>query len=137
MRIGEVAERTQVPAKTIRYYESIGLLPPPGRSSNGYRVYDSSTVDRLGFVRRAKASGLTLAEIGRVISARDRGEAPCSHVEALIEARIAAIETQIDGLTRLKSELDGVLERARNIDATACDPTAICSILDDRASRPS
>lgn len=137
MRIGELADRTRVPAKTIRYYESIGLLPPPGRSPNGYRDYDASTVDRLGFIRRAKASGLTLAEIGGVISVRDRGEAPCSHVEALIEARIASIETQIDGLTRLRAELDGVLERARNIDAVACDPTAICSILDDRAGRPS
>ena len=58
MRIGEVACRAGVPAKTIRFWED-GGLPPPGRTTAGYRDYDEAVLDRLGFIRRAQAAGLT------------------------------------------------------------------------------
>lgn len=134
MRIGKLAERSEVPPKTIRYYESIGLLPPAARMANGYRDYDTTAVDRLAFVQRAKASGLTLAEIRSVISCREQGAAPCTHVRALIEARAASIDAQIHWLTQLRQDLGASLERAQAIDPSTCDPTAVCSILDGRAS---
>ena len=64
MRIGEVAEQAVVTTKTIRYYESIGILPTPERTPSGYRAYDSKTLDRLRFIRDAQATGLTLTEPG-------------------------------------------------------------------------
>jgi DNA-binding transcriptional MerR regulator len=67
MRIGELADLTGTTTKTIRYYESIGLLAEPGRTASGYREYGEGAVERLRFVREAQASGLTLTEIKSVL----------------------------------------------------------------------
>ena len=74
MRIGELAGRLGVNPKTIRYYESIGLLPDPGRTPSGYRVYDEDAVDRLRFIRTAQRLGVTLDEVKEILGFRERGE---------------------------------------------------------------
>jgi len=68
MRVGELAATGGVTAKTVRYYEELGLLAPPRRLANGYREYGPDAVDRLRFVRDAQAAGLTLAEAGSIIT---------------------------------------------------------------------
>ncbi|HSH60988.1 MAG TPA: MerR family transcriptional regulator [Acidimicrobiales bacterium] len=98
MLIGELAERSVVPAKTIRYYEVLDILPPARRTVGGYRDYDDAAVDRLRFVRAAQAAGLTLAEIRNVVALRDDGIAPCSHVIALLDDKAAAGARQIASL---------------------------------------
>ncbi len=87
VRIGELADAVSVPAKTIRYYEGIGLLPAPERHANGYRSYDESAGDRLRFVKAAQAVGFTLTEIREILSLRDAGEEPCGHVLDLVDRR--------------------------------------------------
>ena len=84
MRIGELAEQAGISTKAIRYYEQIGILAPPARTTSGYRAYDHAALGRLGFVRAAQALGLTLGEIRQIIAFRDQGAAPCSHVAALL-----------------------------------------------------
>ena len=113
MRIGELADSVSVPAKTIRYYESIGLLPAPVRHANGYRSYDSSAGDRLRFVKAAQAAGFTLAEIGDILALRDQGEEPCAHVLDLVDRRARDISRQIAALERMRGELQGLAARAR------------------------
>lgn len=129
MQIGELASRAQVPAKTIRYWETIGVLAPPVRRTNGYRDYDPVVLDRLGFIRAAQASGFTLDEIRSVIGLRDDGETPCDHVRQLIERRKAGLDAQIADLERLRVELGRLAERARLLDPADCDPTGICHII--------
>lgn len=129
MQIGELASRAQVPAKTIRYWETIGVLAPPARAANGYRHYDPDVLDRLAFVRAAQASGLTLNEIRSVIGLRNDGETPCDHVRQLIERRKVELDTQIADLQRLRSELGRLADRARQLDPADCDPTGICHII--------
>src|SRR5229473_870161 len=70
MRIGEVADRAGVPAKTIRFWEDRGLLPPP----TGYRAYGPAIFERLAFIRHAQAAGLTLGATGQVLDIRDGGQ---------------------------------------------------------------
>ena len=65
LQISELARRTGFPPTTLRYYETLGLLPRPGRTAAGYRVYDDRAEERLAFIARAKAMGLGLEEIGR------------------------------------------------------------------------
>src|SRR3546814_10387180 len=77
--IGELSERSNVPAKTLRFYEDVGVLPPPARTSSGYRDYDNSALDRLRFIASAQGAGLSLAEIREVIGIRDEGGIPCAH----------------------------------------------------------
>jgi DNA-binding transcriptional MerR regulator len=129
VRIGEVADRSGVPAKTIRYYETLGLLPAPDRTANGYRAYDSSVLGRLAFIRAAQASGLTLGEIRGVLGLRDRGETPCAHVRGLIDRRARELDERIAELTRLRTELARLSTRARRLDPTDCDPAMVCHIL--------
>lgn len=129
MLIGELARRSGVPAKTIRYYEDIEILPPPRRTPGGYRDYDETALDRLAFVRAAQAASLTLAEIGKVVALRDRGVAPCSHVVAVLDAKAEAVSRQIASLRSLKADLTRLREQAGGIDPADCDPRSVCEVL--------
>lgn len=129
MLIGELADAVDLPTRTVRFYERKGLLPEPRRARNGYRVYDSSTLNRLQFIRSAQTAGLTLAEIGSVISIRDRGYAPCTHVEGLLEAKLAEVRARREQLAVMERELESLVERSRNLDPTDCGTDDICHIL--------
>lgn len=129
MRIGEVAERSGVSVKTIRYYEGIGLLAPPPRTPSGYRDYDDTAVERLGFVRAAQSVGLTLGEIREVVALRDRGETPCGHVVHLVQRRADEIAERIRALQDLERELQQLARRARTLDPADCDPRLVCHLI--------
>jgi MerR family copper efflux transcriptional regulator len=131
MRIGELVAVSGVAAKTIRYYEGIGLLDPPHRTAAGYRDYEPEASDRLAFIRAAQAAGLTLGEIRGIVALRDRGEAPCSHVLELLNARHTEIEQRITELRRLSVELDRLAKRARRLNPADCDPRRVCHLLGD------
>lgn len=130
MRIGELAERSDVPAKTIRYYESVGVLPEPRRLENGYRDYEVSTVTRLEFIRSAQAIGLSLGEIRGVLDFRDRGQAPCVHVAELIDRRAREVSAQIAALERVRTDLQRLSRRARRLSPRDCVKANICHIIE-------
>jgi DNA-binding transcriptional MerR regulator len=77
VRIGEIANRVGVNTTTIRFYESIGVLPEPPRTSSGYRDYDDEHVERLRFIKTAQRLGLKLEDIAEILAFRDRGDRPC------------------------------------------------------------
>ncbi len=105
MRIGELAATAGVSAKTIRYYEAMGLLPPPARTVAGYRLYGPADRERLRFIRTARDLGLSLAEIRAILELRDGGQPPCTHVRELLNRKIAAIDAQLRALTAWRREL--------------------------------
>lgn len=129
MRIGEVAESAGVPSQTIRFYEREGLLPPADRGGNGYRVYDDTTLNRLGFIRAAQSAGLTLAEIRSIVDVREAGQPPCGHVTGLLQTKLGAVAARMRELERLTSELEHLLERGQKLDPDDCAGTDICHIL--------
>jgi MerR family copper efflux transcriptional regulator len=129
MRIGELAAASGVPTKTIRYYESIGLLHPPRRTGSGYRDYDATAGQRLAFIRAAQRTGLTLGEIRGIIALRDQGQIPCAHVFELLTQRAADIDQQIAELHRMRTELDRLARRARALDPADCDPRRVCHLI--------
>lgn len=130
MRIGVVSERSSVPTKTIRYYEEVGLLDQPRRTSSGYRDYEADVLDRLRFIRAAQSLGLKLGEIREVLKLRNRGVAPCDHVAKLIEERRSEIDAQIDDLERMRGELDRIVRRARRLRPKDCKADDICHIIE-------
>lgn len=105
LRIGQLAELAGVNPKTIRYYESIGLLPEPARSSSGYRLYSSGDTDRLRFIRRAKALGLSLEEIREILNVRSSGELPCGCVREVAGRRVAELDRRIAEMVRMRGDL--------------------------------
>lgn len=129
MLIGQIADALEIPTRTIRFYERTGLLPEPQRAKNGYRVYDDATLARLRFIRTAQAAGLTLAEIASIIHVRDDGTAPCSHVDSLLETKLAEVRERRRQLAALESELAQLLDRSRQLDPADCTAGEICHIF--------
>lgn len=131
LRIGELAGLLGINPKTIRYYEQIGLLPAPRRTPAGYRLYGAADRERLRFIGQAKALGLTLAEIGEILSLRDGGACPCSHVCGVLDHKLAAIDAQLRTLIGLRRELLVLREEAATA-AQECAP--ICAIIEQHNS---
>jgi len=129
MRISQLAGRAGVTAKTLRYYERVGLLPAPKRSASGYRDYRPDVLDRLGFIRAGQAIGLSLGEIRQVVALRDRGETPCDHVSRLLARRTAELNDRINDLQGLRRELQSLTKRARRLDPADCNPGGICHLI--------
>ena len=129
MRIGELGDRCGVSTKTIRYYESIGLLDEPDRTASGYREYEGDAVARLRFIRDAQATGLSLAEISSVLELKSVGERSCAHTTTLIEAHVDAIDAQVAQLRSARKELAALLRRAQGLDPASCTDPNRCQVI--------
>lgn len=129
MRIGELAQAAGVSAKTVRYYESIGLLPDPGRTASGYREYGADALERLRFVRDAQAAGLTLKESGTILQMKAEGERTCHHSQELLDRHLADIDAQIASLEAARAELLSLSTRAAELDPAACTDPNRCQVL--------
>ncbi|MBO9349716.1 MAG: heavy metal-responsive transcriptional regulator [Chloroflexus sp.] len=129
MRIGELARQTGVPEKTIRYYEQVGLLPPPQRMENNYRLYTPEIVDRLRFVVSARRLGLSLREIAAILALNDRGEVPCGEMLATLDHQIAAVEHRITELQTLRAQLIELRRRGQDVAIPWTD--CICAAVRD------
>lgn len=105
MHIRDLARQSGVPAPTIRYYESIGLLPQPDRAANNYRQYTDAAVERVRFIASARSLGLSLAEMADILAARDAGVAPCTQLLTTLEERLREVEHRIAEMLRLREAL--------------------------------
>ena len=105
MEISELSKLTNVPAKTIRYYEEVKLLPSPNRKPNGYRDYTEYDVDRLKLVAGARRLDFSLAEIKEILDLRDRGIAPCSVLLELLDRKANEISQRIIELKQMQEDL--------------------------------
>ena len=127
MNIGQTARVTKVPAKTIRYYETIGLIPAPGRTESGYRVYDHRAIAQLRFVRRARDLGFSLREVGELLGLWSDEEREAREVRALAQAHLSSVERRIAEFEALRRTL------VHLIDSCEGDERPECPILDDLA----
>jgi len=127
MNIGAVAKATGVPPKTIRFYESVGLLPQVRRSAAGYRVYDEDDVLRLGFIRRARRLGFAVAEVGALLALWQDQSRASAEVKALALSHIAAIDEKIAELKAIRATLGRLAEACHG------DARPHCPILEDLA----
>jgi DNA-binding transcriptional MerR regulator len=129
MRIGEVAHRTGLTTKTIRYYEEIGLIPDPARAANNYRDYSDDAIDRLLFVRDAQATGLTLTEIASILELRHEGHGTCAHVVQLLERHLHDVDKHLRKLRKTRRKLAALTEHARSLDPADCNDPIRCQTI--------
>lgn len=121
MHIGEIAKQFGLNPRTIRYYETMGVLPRAARTESGYRIYSPEAAERLGFIIRAKALGLTLEEVRQILSLHDKGVAPCVHTKDFIKHKVIEIDEKIAALLSLKKTLSRALKaRFREHSAAFC-----------------
>lgn len=129
MRIGELAKRSGLTTKALRFYEQAGVLPRPARTPAGYRDYDETAPARLAFVRAAQGAGLTLAEIRTVMSVREDQGPPCLHVTALLDRHATALDERIAELEATLTEVRRLRNRAATLDPAACHEDGVCHII--------
>ncbi|AFZ69279.1 heavy metal-responsive transcriptional regulator [Deinococcus peraridilitoris] len=127
LRIGELAREFHLNPKTIRYYEDIGLLPTPERSKGGFRLYGHADRERLIFINKAKAIGLSLEEIAELLSVRKSGGKPCKHLLGLLDHKVKLLDHQIRTMTEFRHEL--IRLRDESVIADECDGK-ICAIVE-------
>jgi DNA-binding transcriptional MerR regulator len=108
MQIRDLVRASGVSAKTIRYYESIRLLPPPERATNNYRRYQPADVERLRFIASARSLGVGLGDIAEILAARDQGSAPCNRVLSVLAERLSQIDRHIADLLALRADLQQI-----------------------------
>ena len=132
LRIGNLAQASGVPTKTIRFYEEIGLLPPAQRAENGYRLYGGEDVRRLRFIRNARSLGFTLDDLKEVLALRDRGEVPCRYVAHLLEQKVVEIEERIRQLQELQQDLQQLVSQADNLPDDIEMKRCVCHLIYNR-----
>ena len=127
MNIGEAAAKAGVTAKSIRYYESVGLIAVAGRRANNYRDYGTREIEELRFIHRARSLGFSVKEVGDLLALwRDRSRAS-QQVRALAQGHVGDIERKIADLEAMKRTLVSLIGRCHN------DERPDCPILDDLA----
>jgi DNA-binding transcriptional MerR regulator len=109
LRIGEVARRTGLPVKTIRYYCDEGLLQPRARSESGYRLFDEENLAELTIIRSLRAMDVSIPELARILEVRRAGVCNCAVLKDSIAAKMESINLRIDELAAMKDELARLL----------------------------
>jgi len=132
LTIGEVAARAGMTPDGLRYYDRLGLLRPATRTPAGYRLYDRAALDRLTFIRKARALGLRLDEVQEILRVADRGTPPCEHVRKTLAARLAEVDARIAELESLRATLRRALARSRRLQPVS---TCICGIIESETTK--
>jgi Hg(II)-responsive transcriptional regulator len=109
MKIGELARQADVAIDTVRYYERQGLLPEAKRTLSGYRRYAAPDVERVRFIRRAKALGFTLSEIGELLALSSRREADMAGMKRAAEAKLVDVDARLAELQRIRGGLEALV----------------------------
>jgi DNA-binding transcriptional MerR regulator len=104
-----LADAAGVSTDTLRHYERLGLLQQPDRTPAGYRRYPPGALERVRLIQRALMVGFSLKELASVLGQRERGSPPCRRVRALVGERLAALETRLEDLAKLRDEMRAIL----------------------------
>ncbi|WP_414549699.1 heavy metal-responsive transcriptional regulator [Anabaena sp. CCY 0017] len=122
--IGQVTNLSGIPIRTIRYYESLGLVESSGRTEGGFRQFSRDVLTRLAFIKRVQSLGLSLEEIRDILQVYDQGQPPCGEIKEKLEDKLSQIDSQITQLLILRAEigelLDGWNNKASQQEDTIC-----------------
>ena len=117
--IGQLSAKTNVKIETIRYFETIDLMPPPQRKPSGHRVYDNSQLQRLTFINRCRELGFSQEDIRSLLGVEDNPPT-CDEVEAITARHRTKIRTKITDLRKLEQRLTEISSSCANNDTRSC-----------------
>lgn len=119
MKIGELAQATDTPVETIRFYEKEGLLPTPARTESNYRIYGQAHVERLMFVRHCRSLDMALDEIRALLRFKEAPHENCGGVNELLEEHFGHVAQRIRELRVLEKQLKGLLAQCSTTTAAS------------------
>ncbi|GCB05791.1 Cd(II)/Pb(II)-responsive transcriptional regulator [Ralstonia sp. SET104] len=131
MKIGELAQRTGISIETIRFYEAQGLLPPPARAANNYRVYTPEHVEQLAFIAKCRSLDMAHTEIRRLLELQANPQASCEEINNLLDEHLRHVEARIAELTDLKGQIEAIGQRC-----TTAASVAECGVLQSLHEEP-
>ena len=120
LTIGQLSQATQVPAKTIRYYEETKLLPEAKRSNNGYRTYEERDVHLLKFIKRSRDLGFSVEKVGYLLALWNNPQRRSRDVKKMVHTHVAQIESKISQLEGLRETLNDLVKHCHGDDAPDC-----------------
>lgn len=124
LAIGELGKLTGTKVETIRYYERIGLLAKPERTSGNYRAYGAEHLNRLSFIRRSRDLGFSLEQVRALLDLSDDRERPCEAVDIIAQTHLTEVDRKIADLRALRRELNNMITQCRH------GTVANCRIID-------
>lgn len=124
MQIGELARATGCRVVTIRYYERIGVLHPPARAGNNYRVYGDGHLQRLRFIRRTRELGFSLDEVRTLLDVVDEGGYTCEDIRGLAQSHLDDVRARLQDLQRMEAMLADLVAQCKG------GRTPDCSLLE-------
>ncbi|SEV98361.1 DNA-binding transcriptional regulator, MerR family [Cognatiyoonia koreensis] len=127
LTIGQASVETDVKVTTIRFYEERGMLPAPPRTQSGRRMYGSDLVDRLKFIKHARALGFDLDDIAALLALSDDPEQTCNAADSMARKQLASVKARIAQLNGLRAELE------RMIDSCGGGSVAECKVIETLA----
>lgn len=128
LKRSDLARLTACNLETIRYYENVGLMPDPPRTSSGHRRYGSAHVERLNFVMRARDLGFTMEEIRGLLSLIDRGSNTCAEVERMGRHHLDVVRAKIRDLQAIEAVLAQTISRCTGADTPDCPLLEVLSV---------
>ena len=120
LNIGALAKATGTKVETIRWYESVGLLPAPGRTSGNYRTYGEAHLGRLSFIRRARDLGFSLDQVRALLALAEDRERSCDAVDAVAREHLGEVDRKIADLQALRRELDALIGQCQRGKVAEC-----------------
>lgn len=128
LKIGQVSAAAGTNVETIRYYERIGLLPEPGRTSANYREYAPEHVDRLNFIRHARGLGFDIQSIRSLLDLAEDPKRDCGAADRIASGHLRAVERKLEQLQKLQGELERMISQCRGGSVSSCH---ILQVLSD------
>ncbi|EPG74057.1 MerR HTH family regulatory protein [Leptospira fainei serovar Hurstbridge str. BUT 6] len=129
MKIGQVANQSEVSVQTVRYYESLNLLNKPARSPAGYRLYNAEAVLRIRFIRRSQRLGFNLEEIKELLDLKMQNSNQCSRIKSKIGNKLGEIRRKLSELRKLEKILLEMHDACEMTNVT--DPCPILNLLEN------
>ena len=120
LSIGALAKATGTKVETVRWYEQVGLLPAPARTSGNYRAYDAAHLGRLSFIRRARDLGFSLDQVRALLDIAGQQDRPCGAVDVIARAHLDEVDRKIADLQALRQELDALIGQCRQGRVAEC-----------------
>lgn len=120
VQIGTLARLTGCKIQTVRYYEQIGLMPPPARTRGNQRMYGRAHTDRLAFIRHSRELGFSLGAIRQLLALSDKPGRSCAQADQIARDQLIAVEGRMVRLQALKVELERMVEQCRGGKVAEC-----------------